>query len=144
MPFSTHNIPSIPQYCPHFGIQSCYRHQRHLHETFHAFGLDEGPSFAHFDHHAGHCVSLCIRGLQCTVPSLDLCLSLTSMDLSRLEQAYMTLGRILLINKMCQGESPFNPNPGGILYGKPQFSVSAITWLVYDFCKRVLMETWRI
>ena len=66
------------------------------------------------------------------------------MDLSRLEQAYTTLGRILLINKMCQGESPFNPNPGGILYGKPQFSVSAITWLVYDFCKRVLMETWRI
>ena len=57
------------------------------------------------------------------------------------EQAYTELGRIVLVNKMCQGEFPFNPNPG-ILYVKPYFSVSAMTWLVYDFCKRVLTETW--
>ena len=60
----------------------------------------------------GHCVSLCIRGLQCIVPSLDLRLSLTSMDLSQLEQAYTDLGRVLQANKMCQGKIPFDPNPG--------------------------------
>ena len=34
------------------------------------------------------------------------------MNLSQLEQAYTELGRILLINKLCQGEFPFNPNLG--------------------------------
>ena len=37
------------------------------------------------------------------------------MDLSQLEQVYTEFGRTLLINKMCQGEFPFNPNPD-ILY----------------------------
>ena len=61
------------------------------------------------------------------------------MDLSQLEHAYIELGRVLLVNKMCQGEFPFNPN-SGILFGKVHFSAATITWLVYDFCECIPME----
>ena len=42
------------------------------------------------------------------------------MDLSQLEQAYIELGRILLVNKMCQGGFPSNPN-SDIPFGKLPF-----------------------
>ena len=34
------------------------------------------------------------------------------MDLSQLEQTYTELGRVILVNRMCQGEFPVDPNPG--------------------------------
>ena len=61
------------------------------------------------------------------------------MDSSQLEH-YTELGCILQVNKMCQGKFPFNPNHD-IQCVKPYFLASAMTWLVYDFCERVLMET---
>ena len=60
------------------------------------------------------------------------------MDLSQLEQAYIELGRIILVNKMCQGGFPSNPN-SDIPFGKLHFSAATITWLVDDFCERVPM-----
>ena len=108
--------------------------------TFRIVLIDERLIFVIISGRTGDCIAFCIIGLELLVPSLGLRLSLISMDLFQLEQAYIKLARILLINKICQGGFLFNPNIG-TPFGKLPFSATAITWLVYDFCERVLIET---
>jgi len=58
------------------------------------------------------------------------------MASNQLEQAYIELGRLIQVNRMCQGKFGMDWIRVAILYADHP-PAAAMTWLVYDSCKPI-------